>query len=133
MQNFNGTVAAIGRLGLAAIFLWSGFGKLMGHDGTVGYIASAGLPFPEIGYWLAVIVEIVGGIALVVGYQTRTAAAALAMFTLVAGFAFHNLFGDLNQTIHFMKNAAIVGGLLQVVALGAGTLSLDRGRELRTA
>lgn len=116
---------ASGRLLLAAIFLLSGFSKLTGFSGTVGYIASTGLPFPELGAVLAIGVELVGGVLLVAGYRTRLAAAALAGFTLVAAAIFHSALGDQNQFIHFFKNIAIAGGLLQVIGAGAGRLSLD--------
>lgn len=115
----------IGRLLLAAIFLISGVGKLFNPAGTIGYIGAVGLPLAELGYWLAVIVEIGGGLLLIAGYRTRMVALVLAAFTLFAAVAFHSNFGDQNQFIHFLKNIAIVGGLLQVVAFGAGRLSLD--------
>ena len=116
---------AIGRILLAAIFLISGFGKLADPAGTIGYISAVGLPLPEIGYAIAVIVEIAGGLLLIAGYQTRIAALALAVLTLAAGIFFHNDFADQNQLIHFLKNVAIVGGLLQVAAFGAGRFSVD--------
>ena len=119
---------AIGRLLLAAIFLISGIGKLLNPAGTIGYISAVGLPLPELGLALAVIVEIGGGLLLIAGYQTRIVALALAVFTLTAAIIFHSNFGDQNQTIHFLKNVAIVGGLLQVFAFGAGRFSLDARR-----
>ena len=123
---------ALGRVLLAAIFLISGFGKLLNPAGTIGYISAVGLPLPELGYALAVIVEIGGGLLLIAGYQTRLAALALAALTLAAGIFFHNDFADQNQWIHFLKNAAIVGGLLQVAAFGAGRFSVD-GRKATAA
>jgi len=119
---------AVGRLLLAAIFLISGVGKLMNPAGTIGYIGSVGLALPEVAYALAVAVEIAGGLLLVVGYRTRAAALALAAFTLVAAIFFHSNFADQNQFIHFLKNVAIAGGLLQVAAFGAGRLSVDARR-----
>ena len=118
-------VATFGRLLLAAIFLISGFGKLTAAAGTIGYIAQAGLPAPTLAYAVALIVELGGGALLVLGYRTRLVAAALALFSLVTAFAFHASFGDQNQTIHLLKNIAIAGGLLQVVAFGAGSFSVD--------
>jgi putative oxidoreductase len=115
----------IGRVLIAMIFLWSGLGKLMDPAGTIGYISSVNLPLPQLGYALALVVEIVGGVLLVTGYRTRLVAAALAAFALATALAFHNSFSDLNQAIHFMKNISIVGGLLQVVAFGGGALSMD--------
>lgn len=124
-------VAAVGgRLLLAAIFLLSGFGKLANPAGTIGYIASSGLPLPEVAYAGAVFVEVILAAALVLGYRTRLVAAAIAGFTLVTAFAFHFNLGDQNQFIHFFKNIAIAGGLLQVVALGGGKFSLDARRTV---
>lgn len=122
----NGVLALIARVSIAAIFLLSGLSKLTAPAGTIGYIASAGLPLPEVGYAIALLVEIVGGLLLVVGYRTRVVAAALALFTVAAAIFFHNTLGDQNQFIHFFKNLAIAGGLLQVVAFGAGRLSFDK-------
>jgi len=119
-------LATLGRLLLAAIFLISGFGKLSGAAGTIGYIAQAGLPAPTLAYAVALIVELSGGALLVIGYRARLAAAVMAIFSLATAFAFHANFGDQNQMIHFLKNFAIAGGLLQVVAFGAGRLSVDR-------
>lgn len=122
------TAAVVGRLLLAAIFLLSGFSKLTNPAGTIGYIASTGLPLPEVAFAGAVFVEVVLAAALVVGYQTRLVAAAIAGFTLVTAFAFHFNLADQNQFIHFFKNIAITGGLLQVIALGGGKFSLDSRR-----
>lgn len=121
-------IATLGRLLLAAIFLLSGFGKLTAAAGTIGYIQAAGLPAPAVAYAIAVAVELIGGVMLVLGYQARLVAAALAGFSLVTAFAFHGNFADQNQMIHFLKNVAIAGGMLQIVAFGAGSFSLDGKR-----
>jgi putative oxidoreductase len=123
------SVAAFGRLLLATIFLLSGLGKLADPSGTIGYINSAGLPLPQLGYVLALVVEIGGGLLLIVGFQTRWVALVLAGFTVVAALAFHRAFADQNQMIHFLKNLAVSGGLLQVVAFGAGSFSIDARRS----
>ena len=114
---------------LSAIFLISVVGKLAAPAGTIGYIAAAGLPLPQVAYALAVAIELLGGLALVAGYQTRTAAAALAVFSIAAAFGFHGNLGDQNQFVHFLKNVAIAGGLLQLVAFGAGRWSVDARRS----
>ncbi|NRP72586.1 Inner membrane protein YqjF [Ensifer psoraleae] len=118
-------LAFIGRLLLAGIFLSSGFEKLADPSGTIGYIAAANLPLPSVAYAIALVVELGGGILLVLGYQARLVALALAVFTLVSALGFHTNFADQNQMIHFMKNLAITGGFLQIVAFGAGPFSLD--------
>ncbi len=123
-----GVVPLVGRVLLAAIFLISGFGKLTNPAGTIAYIEMAGLPLPTLAYGVAVVVEAIGGLALIVGYQTRLVALALAVFSLAAAVGFHGNLADTNQFIHFFKNVAMAGGLLQVVAFGAGRLSLDARR-----
>ncbi|MCG5487125.1 MAG: DoxX family protein [Sinorhizobium meliloti] len=120
-----GSLALIGRLLLAAMFILSGFGKLGDPSGTIGYIASAGLPLPPVAYAIALVVEIGAGILLVLGYQARWVALILAAFTLASAIGFHTDFADQNQMIHFMKNLAITGGFLQIAAFGAGAFSLD--------
>jgi putative oxidoreductase len=128
-------LALVGRLLLALLFLPAGFGKLTGFAGTVGYIASVGLPAAQLGAVIAIIVEIGGGIALIAGFGTRIAALALAFFTLVASFFFHNYWGaaadaQFMQSLLFYKNIAVVGGLLTLAAWGPGAWSIDaqRGR-----
>lgn len=124
------SLSLVGRLLLALLFLPAGFGKLTGFAGTVGYIASVGLPLPQVGAVLAIVVEILGGIALIVGFQTRLASLALAVFTLVASIFFHAYWAapaeqQFVQQLMFFKNIAVVGGLLTLAAWGAGRWSLD--------
>ncbi len=123
-------LAAAGRLFIAFIFIASGLGKIAAPGATQGYISAVGLPLPMISYLIAVTVELAGGIVILIGYQARITGLMLAAFTLATAVIFHTNFADQNQMIHFLKNVAIAGGLLQVAAFGAGTLSLD-GRRLR--
>jgi len=118
----------VGRIGLAGIFLLSGVSKALDPVGSMAYIASVGLPFPSLALAGAILVEILGGVLLVLGYRTRLVAGALALFSLATALFFHSNLGDANQFIHFFKNIAMAGGLAQVVAFGAGTLSLDARR-----
>lgn len=122
----NDILALTGRALLAAIFILSGLTKLSAIEGTTGYIASVGLPFAEAIFFAVVALEIVGGLMLVVGYKTRSAAVALAAFSVTAAALFHSDFADQNQMIHFLKNLALAGGMLQVAAFGPGRLALDR-------
>lgn len=126
-------VPAIGRALLAAIFLFSAAGKLAAPGATMGYIAAMGLPFPALGLAGAIGIELIGGLLLVIGYQTRLTALALAAFSVVTGLVFHNAIGDQNQMFHLLKNVAMAGGLLQVAAFGAGAFSLDARRFTRRA
>ncbi|QJU59109.1 DoxX family protein [Sphingomonas sp. AP4-R1] len=123
-----GVLPLIGRIGIAAIFVLSGLSKLADPAGTIGYIQSAGLPLPQVGYAIALLVELVGGLALILGYRTRLVAAILAFFSIATALAFHNALGDQMQFINFFKNVAMAGGLLNVVAFGGGRLSLDARR-----
>ncbi|PTU75750.1 DoxX family protein [Pseudomonas mangrovi] len=125
---FTSTAALSGRLLLSAIFLLSGISKISAPAGMIGYIESVGLPFPSLALALAILTEVVGGIALILGYRTRLVAAGLAVFSIATALVFHNQLGDQNQFIHFFKNLAMAGGLLQVVAFGAGRFSLDARR-----
>ncbi len=126
--NANTSVApAIGRILMATIFVFSGIGKIFNPAATIGYIQSSGLPFATLGLAVAIAVELGGGTMLALGLKTRWVAGVLAMFSIVTGLAFHSAIGDQNQLIHLLKNIAMAGGLLQVVAFGAGAYSLDNG------
>lgn len=118
------------RLLFVLMFLPAGISKLTGFAGTVGYISSAGLPLPAVGAVLAIVVEVVGSLALLAGFGTRIAALVLAAFTLVASVFFHAFWAvPADQAfvtqLMFFKNIAIVGGLLAIAANGAGGWSLD--------
>jgi len=115
------------RILLAAIFVLAGFSKATDPAGTMGYIASVGLPFPELALIVAIVVELLGGLLLIAGYKTRAVALVLAAFSIVTAFAFHNQLGDQTQFVMFFKNVAMAGGFLQVAAFGPGRLSIDRG------
>ena len=120
----------IGRMLLALLFVPAGFGKIGGFAGTVGYIASKGVPLPELAAAAAIGVELGLGLLLLVGWQTRWAALGIAIFTVVITFIFHNFWAlpaeqVIQQQQAFFKNIAVVGGLLTVAAWGAGAWSLD--------
>lgn len=123
--------ALVGRILLALIFITSGFGKLTGFEGTVGYIASKHLPLPAVAAAIAVICELGGGILLAVGFKARWAGLVLAIFTLAAGILFHDFWNadaaaKMGQSINFWKNVAISGGMLMVFAFGPGAYSVDK-------
>lgn len=118
-----------GRILLAHIFLLSGLYKLSTYAATVGYMQSAGVPGALLP--LVIATELGGALALITGWQTRIGAFLLAGFTFVAACLFHNNFSDSIQQMQFMKNITIVGGLLVLVAHGAGPLSLDARRIRR--
>ena len=135
-MNTQGIPVVIARILLALMFVLAGIGKLSGLEGTAGYIASKGLPAPMLLAVAAGVVELVAGVLLIIGWQARWAALALAAFTVVATVIFHNYWAmpaaqQMTQQLMFMKNLAVTGGLLLVFAFGAGALSLDARRGAR--
>ena len=125
------TLALIGRILIAYLFIPAGIGKLMGFGGTVGYITSVGLPLPEVGAAIAIIVELGLGIVLLLGFKTRWTAIVMAIFSVVTALFFHKYWSapdamKMMQQINFNKNIAIAGGLLAIAAFGAGRFSIDR-------
>jgi putative oxidoreductase len=114
-----------GRLLIGLPFAMSGLGKLAAIGPTTDMIRTVGLPLPSLALAVSVVVELGGGLLLVAGFQARIVAAVLALFSLATAVAFHSNFADQNQMIHFLKNVMMAGGLLQIVAFGAGALSID--------
>ena len=120
-----------GRILIAFIFIVAGIGKVTGFSGTVAYIASKGMPLPELAAIAAIAIELGGGILLVSGWKARWAAAAMLVFTAMTAVIFHDFWAvspdqAQNQMIHFMKNISMMGGLLYVVVYGSGPISVDR-------
>jgi len=124
----NASFAAFGRLLVATLFIISGIGKIADPAATQAGIAAAGVPVPVLAYSVAVLVELGGGLLLIVGYRTKGVAVVMALFCVTTAFLFHRVPNDMNQHIHFLKNLAIAGGLLQLAAFGAGPVSLDADR-----
>jgi putative oxidoreductase len=123
MMNKYGTF--VGRVLLGLLFLVAGVNKLMaGVDGTAGMIESAGLPLPVLLAWIAIAIEIIGGAALILGWKTKQAAGILAAFTVLITLIYHADFPS--QLNAFLKNAAIVGGLLYAYVHGAGTMAMEK-------
>jgi putative oxidoreductase len=125
----------VGRILLAQIFIISGFGKIAGFQGAAAYIASHGLPAAQLLTILTIIVELGGGLALLAGWKARWAAAALFVFTLLAALIFHPFWSApadqaMMQQINFMKNLAIMGGMLYVVVYGSGPVSVEKDEWL---
>ncbi|MGU7778628.1 DoxX family protein [Burkholderia sp. PU8-34] len=127
--NHQDALALFGRILIAAVFLFSGVGKLAAPAATIGYITFAGFPAPTTAFVAATALEIVGGLLLIVGCQTRIVAALLAVYSIATALVFHHAFADQNQVFHFLKNFAIAGGLIQVLAFRARAFSLDSRRQ----
>ncbi|PWF42104.1 DoxX family protein [Massilia glaciei] len=115
-----------GRVMLSLIFVMSGFGKLTSAEATMGYMQAMGVP--TLLFWPTVALELLAGLAIIAGFQTRLAALALAGFCVVSGALFHSNFADQIQMILFMKNIAMAGGLLLLVSSGATGMSVDTAR-----
>lgn len=135
LNSLHNPFTLVGRVLMAALFLPAGVSKIAGFAGTVGYIASKGVPLPEAAAIIAIIVEVGGGLALILGFKMRWAALALALFTLIATLMFHNYWTlpadqQMMQQLMFMKNIAVIGGLLTLAAWGAGAWSMD-GKQTR--
>jgi putative oxidoreductase len=128
LEQYNELTALVARLFMASLLVLYGYFKLTGYAGTVAYMGRQGLPAPAVFAALSVIIELGGGLLILFGYQTRLVALGCAIYVLVAALIAHRNFGDGNQLSHFMKNMAIVGGFLALMALGAGPYSLD-GRK----
>ncbi|WP_163265915.1 DoxX family protein [Chelativorans alearense] len=125
----NSALLLLGRILIAVIFIFAGFGKLTNIGGTAGYFGSLGLPVPVLTAWAVALVELLGGLAVLIGFKTRIAAIVLAAFTVASALIAHLDFGDQMQLTQFLKNLAIAGGFLVLVAQGAGALSLDGRRN----
>lgn len=123
-SQLNNSVTLLARILMSVMFIMAGWGKIGGYAGTQGYMEAMGVP----GMLLPAVIalELLGGIAILVGFKARYAALLLAGFSFVAALIFHANFADQMQSILFMKNMAITGGLLYIFANGAGKFSLDK-------
>lgn len=129
MDNLRNYAVPLGRLLMASCFIWAGYTKLFvfGPAGTVQFLTKVGAPMPELAVWVAIVVELVGGILILIGFQTRWVALVLAIWCLFTAFGFHlpatAAMHDMNS---FYKNLVMAGGFLYVFAFGAGMWSVDR-------
>ncbi len=120
----------LGRAMIATIFLLAGLQKIGGYEGTQGYMAAMGVPGALLP--LVIALEVAGAVAIILGWHTRLFAFLLAGFSVVSALIFHREFGDSTQFILFMKNVAMAGGFLFLVARGPGEWSLDARRAAIT-
>lgn len=123
--------ALVGRILLALLFVISGFNKIAGFEGTVGYMASKGLPMPQVLLALTILLELGGGLLLVIGWKVRWVTLAFFLWLIPTTFIFHKFWGIdaaqvQNQMNNFLKNVSIMGGMLLLWALGPGAYSLDK-------
>jgi putative oxidoreductase len=131
----NSVFVLVGRILLAVMFILAGFGKLTDVSGTAAYFAMYNLPGGAATAVVVGLVELLGGLAILVGFQTQIAAWVMAVFSVVTALIAHTAWSDMMQLIHFQKNVAIAGGFLVLAAYGPGALSVDarRGVEFATA
>ena len=131
----NNVVVLIGRILLAAIFILSGFAKLSDISGTAAYFAMYNLPGGAATAVGAGLIELLGGVSILVGFQTRIAAWVMAVFSVATALIAHMNWSDMMQLINFQKNLAMAGGFLVLATYGPGALSVDarRGVEFVTA
>jgi putative oxidoreductase len=114
---------------MASLFIWDGILQLRNPAGTAKYFASVHIPLPGVTVWISIFVHLLGGLALVLGFQARWAAAVLCLLCLGTAFGVHLPVGDFTNMMHFYKNLAIAGGFLYVLSYGPGDLSIDGGRR----
>jgi putative oxidoreductase len=124
-------LALAGRILVALIFVISGYGKIAGFEGIAGYIGSKGLPFPQVLAALTILLELGGGLLLMLGFKTRWVALLFFLWLIPTTFIFHAFWGldpkaAQQMQIHFMKNVSIMGAMLLLVAYGPGAYSIDK-------
>jgi putative oxidoreductase len=125
MDSLRSYAAPLGRLLLSALFIWAAVGNLRDMGGTAQYFAHLNVPVPSVTVWIVMLIHLLGGLAILVGFKARWAAIVLAIFCLITAFAIHLPAGDLPNMIAFYKDMAIAGGFLFVFAHGAGMWSVD--------
>jgi putative oxidoreductase len=134
MNTYQSALNLVGRLLIVALFLPAGLGKIAGFEGTLGYFASLGIPAPVFALVVTILIEVLGSIALLVGFQTRIVAVIMAIFTLAAAVTGHAYWAAPADAVFiaqllFFKNIAVMGGLLVLASAGAGRFSID-GRKV---
>ena len=116
----------IARLLMSSLFLWDGVLQLRNPSGTARYFASVHVPFPDIAIWISIAIHLLGGLALIVGFRARWAAALLAFVCIGTAFGVHLPNGDPENMINFYKNLVMTGGFIYVIVYGAGPISSDK-------
>ena len=127
----NTYLLALARVLMSSLFVWDGVVQLRSPAGTAAYFASLGIPMPSVTVWVSIAVHLLGGLAILVGYKTRWAAAVLLVLCLGTAFVVHLPAGDVDNMTHFYKNLVMAGGFLYIIAFGAGAISIDEGATPR--
>ena len=126
MQTIKAYVPPLARVLMSSLFIWDGVLQLRNPGGTAQYYASVHVPVPDVAMWISDAMLILGGLAILVGFKTRWAAAVLVLFCLGTAFGVHLPAGDQANMINFYKNLVMAGGFLYVLCFGAGAISFDR-------
>ena len=115
----------LARLLMSSLFIWDGILQLRDPGGTAKYFASVHLPAPTVAIWISILIHLLGGIAILVGFKIRWAAAVLILLCLGTAFGVHLPAGDIDNMVNFYKNLVMAGGFLYVMTYGAGVMSID--------
>jgi putative oxidoreductase len=127
----NSYLPVLARLLMCSLFIWDGVLQLRNPAGTADYFASLDVPVPNIAVWVSIPIHLLGGLAILVGYKTRWAAALLVLLCLGTAFGVHLPAGDMDNMVNFYKNLVMAGGFLYVINFGAGAISFDEGVAAR--
>jgi putative oxidoreductase len=135
-KSYPGVASLIGRILISVMFLWSGIAKVAAFSMMTGYAQAKGLPLPAAGIATAAAIEILCGLAVLTGFQTKLASWALFVYLIPVTLLFHNFWAvqgadRMDAQVHFLKNVAIMGGLLILAASGAGGYSFDAARAVK--
>jgi putative oxidoreductase len=123
----NAYLPVLARVLMSSLFIWDGVLQLRDPARTATYIASLNIPIPNVAVWLSIAIHLLGGLAILIGFKTRWAAAVLLLLCLGTAFGIHLPAGDMANMINFYKNLVMAGGFLYVIAFGAGAVSADEG------
>ena len=126
VRPLNDYLPALARLLMCSLFIWDGVLQLCDPAGTVAYFANLNVPAPQVAVWISIPIHLLGGVAILVGFKTRWAAAVLILLCLGTAFGIHLPAGDMDNMVNFYKNLVMAGGFLYVIAFGAGAISFDQ-------
>jgi putative oxidoreductase len=126
VRPLNDYLPVLARLLMCSLFIWDGVLQLRDPAGTVQYFTSLHVPAPQVAVWISIPIHLLGGVAILVGFKTRWAAAVLILLCLGTAFGVHLPAGDMDNMVNFYKNLVMAGGFLYVIAFGAGAISFDQ-------
>jgi putative oxidoreductase len=129
MRPLNDYLPTLARVLMCSLFIWDGVLQLRDPAGTVQYFTSLHVPTPQIAVWVSIAIHLLGGLAILVGFMIRWAAAALILLCFGTAFGIHLPAGDMDNMVNFYKNLVMAGGFLYVIAFGAGAIAFDKQRN----